>query len=47
MRDVQPAIEAMLREGFSIVQVMRRMHVTKTQVLRVIEKMQQRRGNVG
>lgn len=46
MRDVQPAIEAMLREGYSIVQVMRRMHVSKTQVLRVIEKMQQRK-NVG
>lgn len=46
MRDVQPAIEAMLREGLSIVQVMRRMHVSKTQVLRVIEKMQQRK-NVG
>ena len=47
MRDVQPAIEAMLREGLSIVQVMRRMHVSKTQVLRVIEKMQQRKWNVG
>jgi len=47
MRDVQPAIEAMLREGFSIVQVMRRMHVSKVQVLRVIEKMQQRKWNVG
>lgn len=42
MRDVQPAIEALLREGYSIVQIMRRMHVSKVQVLRVVEKMQQR-----
>ena len=47
MRDVQPAIEAMLREGLSIVQVMRRMHVSKVQVLRVIDKMRDRRTNVG
>lgn len=46
MRDVQPAIEAMLREGYSIIQIMRRMHVTKHQVLRVIEKMNRMR-NVG
>lgn len=47
MRDVQPAIEALLNEGLSIVQIMRRMHVSKTQVLRVIEKMRDRRTNVG
>jgi hypothetical protein len=46
MRDVQPAIEALLREGYSVPQIMRRMHVTKAQVQKVAEKMKQLR-NVG